>query len=361
MNIGPHDSPLSIQDVRTATTEYLRDYIASKKALASSVSPHYGALWSAIETLAITGGKRFRPYMVSLGYGAFAPQTSTAAWLPAAAATELLHIALLVHDDIIDRDTIRYGIRNISGQQDDAYKPYVTDDTERRHFADSAAMLAGDLLIAGAYELLYKTPAQPEVLAKAAAHLHEAIFRVGGGELLDTESAFRHDTPLDPLLVAREKTSYYSFCAPLCIGGELGGADARAIETLHSFGLTLGEAFQLQDDLLGMFGDADTSGKSTDGDLREGKYTYLVQQFYALANAQQQAAFAAAFGKANAPVASQAIAKAALVESGAQQAVQTKIAELETTASALLDNLALQPAYHQAFVELIYTCTRRNA
>ncbi len=351
---------LDIDDVRTLVTQELKEYIGTKKLAANTIAPAYATLWRSIENLAIAGGKRFRSYMVYLAYSAYPGRADESTWKHAASAVELLHLALLVHDDIIDRDYIRYGIRNVSGQQYDAYAPHIADNIERQHFADSAAILAGDLLIAGAYDLLSRTTASRSKITSAQMLLDEAIFRVAGGELIDTESAFMEPRE-SPLLIAQEKTASYSFCGPLAIGATLAGASQEAIEHLQKFGLSLGIAFQLQDDLLGMFGDEAELGKSAVSDLREGKYTYLVEQFHTVADESQQKIFANAFGVSTATPAEQGAAKSALIESGARSIVEEKIHELEQAARATMEDLRLEAQVKAAFDTFITKCTKRSS
>lgn len=345
--------------VRAQVTTEIEAYLSSKKKAAALISPQYEALWESIATLASAGGKRLRGYMVYLAYITAHPGNKSETWIHAAAAVELLHLALLIHDDIIDRDLIRYGVQNVSGQQLTHYEPLLNDNSEARHFADSAAILAGDLLIGGAFELLNAVTCSTEARAAMQTYMHEALFRVAGGELLDTETAFVTPSP-SALQIAEEKTASYSFSSPLLIGASLGGADKQAQATLRKFGTALGIAYQLQDDLLGMFGDESITGKSTDGDLREGKRTYLVEQFFTRANNAEKEAFTRAFGTQHASYDEQLAAKQALIDSGARQAVENKIAALVGEAEAAVEALNYSEEASAAYYALIELCVKRD-
>jgi geranylgeranyl diphosphate synthase type II len=279
--------------------------------------------------------------------------------LPAALAQELLHIAVLAHDDIIDRDHIRYGVKNINGQYDEKYKIYISDSGERLHFANSAAILAGDLLIAEAFSAIGRCQVDAALIAKAQTLLSETIFRVVGGELLDTESAFRTDRKTNSLMIAEQKTASYSLVSPLVMGAILAGASPDAIRGLADFGLALGIAYQLQDDLLGVFGDEAVTGKSTSGDIIEGKYTYLIEQFFRLADQNQKEQFGAVFKNQTTSPAEIAAAKELLIVSGAQSAVSAAIANYAETAKTKLDELSMNNETRAAFTALIDMCTVR--
>ncbi len=152
------------------------------------VHPHYARLWNSIATLFDAGGKRLRPFMTLLTYQALQRQACHR-YLPAAVAQELLHQAMLIHDDIIDRDTIRYHVKNVSGQYRDIYK----DIKDKAHFADSSALLAGDLLLSEAHIQVSLASVDADIQAKSQEVLSQAVFHVVGGELLDTEASFLSD------------------------------------------------------------------------------------------------------------------------------------------------------------------------
>lgn len=263
---------------------------------ARNIDPHYEQLWKSIHALSQAGGKRMRPQIALLTYRALSDQPYERI-LPAASSLELLHLSMLIHDDIIDRDYIRYGVDNVSGQYNILYKDLVEDDAERRHFSDSAALLAGDLLIAGGHELIASADLTAEELRVASSIYTRAIFTVAGGELLDTESAFR---PLDSIrseTISRFKTADYSFITPLMLGAKLAGASDEVTAALTQYGEYVGVGFQVIDDLLGVFGDEAVTGKSSSNDIAEGKHTYIIEQFYAAANDEQRQEFDALFGK----------------------------------------------------------------
>jgi geranylgeranyl pyrophosphate synthase len=350
--LAPAESKVMIDDFLTPLLRQLTED-------ARRISPHYETLWQDIQNLYAAGGKRLRSYMTLLTYEAFS-HTSAEAILPAAAAQELLHIAMLIHDDIIDRDTIRYGVKNVVRQYLDHYEELIENEVDRLHYANSAAILAGDLLLSQSYILVAETKVDPAIILKTQQLLAKAVFNVSGGELLDTEATFRGADSADPLVIAQQKTASYSFVTPLLIGATLAEINPIQRTILEQLGEQLGIAYQLRDDILGVFGDMKTTGKSVDGDIKEGKRTFLIEKFLALASDMQRREFTTLFGKQDASDTSIARAKTLLVESGAKTAVEELIESYRDHCVALLDSLAIDQSHRDAFRQLIDTCVKRE-
>lgn len=350
---------VTIAGTKQKIDAFLSTLFAERISQAQAISPDYVRLWESMSRLMQAGGKRLRPYLTLLGYGMIERDRDYSAILPAAAAQEMLHMAMLIHDDIIDRDEVRYGVKNITGQYNQHYMQYVHDPNERLHFSHSAAIIAGDLLIAEAYSLIQQCTIEPSYIAKAQAVLSNAIFNVVGGELLDTESAFMPFENVDALAIARHKTASYSFVSPLIMGAQLADAPADTITKLESFGMALGVAYQLQDDILGIFGDAAVTGKSTSSDITEGKHTHLVEQFHRLANPDQIEQFNAVFKNTNASEADLQQARELLTDSGAVDAIRTTITQFADKAQAELDQITMNDHSRAAFTKLIQLATAR--
>lgn len=268
---------------------YLDTLLKERSQQAAAVGERYALLWNAI-TNAASHGKRLRPYLVMAGYGSFHE-----AVVPIAAAQELVHTAMLIHDDIIDQDTIRHGEKNVSGSYVDAYSSWLPT-SDIRHYADSAAILAGDALLSEAYHAVATSDFSADHIRALQQRLHQSVFEVIGGELLDVEAAFVQDTEFDPMAIYRYKTASYSFIGPLLSGAICADASSDVIDKLSTFGLNAGIAFQLQDDLLGLFGDESVTGKSTTSDLQEAKATYLITAHKARMDTAMSERFAAHFG-----------------------------------------------------------------
>jgi geranylgeranyl pyrophosphate synthase len=342
-----------------ATNAVLDEFFAANIADAQAISSHYGLLWRELQRLLQAGGKRLRPRMLLLSYTAYGGQDFAAVG-PLAAATELLHLSMLIHDDIIDRDTVRYGAKNISGRYLEHYKPLLKQPAERRHFADSAALLAGDALLAGAYQLISSASLKPDVKASATKIFSRSIFEIIGGELADTEATFRGEDKVMPLDIARYKTASYTVISPLVLGAAAAGAPAIELTRLQNFGEKLGVAFQLRDDILGLFGDSAATGKSTTSDLREGKQTYLVELFLSRAGRAERQTFDEYFGKPDINDQHADKVRDVLVSSGALSDTEIKIAELHRQALKILSSLHLSPEYQTKFRDISDKAVRRD-
>jgi geranylgeranyl diphosphate synthase, type II len=251
-------------------------FFSLAKNRAAAFGPSYVELWEAIEESA-TGGKRFRPRMVMAAYQALGGTDHEAATY-VGAAFELLHTALIVHDDVIDHDFIRRGVPNISGRYRDRALAEGNTELEAEHRGISTAVIAGDLALFNAYRLIDRSGVGDDVRHRLIEVMDEALFASAAGELIDVDFAHSAEIPRvdDILTMERYKTAVYSFECPLEAGAILAGASEEVVATLGDFGREIGIAYQIVDDVLGVFGREAETGKSTLGDLREGKRTVMI-------------------------------------------------------------------------------------
>lgn len=344
---------------RALITDYLDAYFSRKIVAAREIHPRYESLWREIERVS-GSGKRLRPLMVIMAYEAFGGVDVSRA-IPAAAACELLHVAMLVHDDIIDRDRLRHGQPTIQAAYETRYAGEVADPAVRDHNALGAAILGGDLLLSDARAMMTRADASAEALAHAGRVFDQAVFEVAGGELLDVESAGAPRGSVDALSVMTHKTASYSFVGPLLIGAVLAEASAANQKVLRSFALNLGIAFQLTDDILGVFGNTDETGKPNDGDIHEGKATYLIERFYGLAPAGDVARFEALYGNPKTSAAGCADVRRLLEGSGALRSTERQVATYTARANADLARLPLSAESRAAFETLVRLSTDRTS
>ena len=254
----------------------LDEFFALAKERAAQVGSHYVDLWQVLERNS-AGGKRFRPRMVLTAYESLGGTDRDAA-ARVGAAFELLHTALIVHDDVIDRDFSRRGIPNVSGSYRDTATTAGIPTPAAEHRGTSAAVIAGDLALTGASRMLLAVECEQGLRTRLLDILDEAVFASAGGEMVDVEFSLSPELPtVDEILdMERAKTAVYSFEAPLQAGAVLAGASDDIVAVLGEFGREVGTAYQVVDDLLGVFGAEADTGKTTLGDLREGKRTVLV-------------------------------------------------------------------------------------
>jgi geranylgeranyl diphosphate synthase type II len=319
----------------------LERFFRQAKTRAERIGASYLGLWTALES-STRGGKRFRPRLVLAAYAGFGGRDPSAA-AHLAAAFELLHTALIVHDDVIDRDFTRRGGPNVSGRyRDDATTAGIPVPTAE-HRGMSTAIIAGDLALFHSYRLLDRSGLADDLREALLQILDDALFASAAGELIDVDFSIARDVPSveDVVEMERLKTAVYTFEAPLQAGAVLAGADAAHLPVLAQFGRRLGIAYQAMDDLLGVFGNEQETGKSTLGDLREGKRTLPIA-FAATTDAWP--GIAASIGKPDLTDGEADQVRALLLSCGAEAFTRRLAAEHAAAALRLLDRLPVEVA-----------------
>jgi geranylgeranyl diphosphate synthase type II len=226
---------------------------------------------------AVVGGKRFRPWLVGLAHdscGGSRPEAVEAV----GAGVELLHTAFVVHDDVIDGDRTRRGRPSVPEGFRVAARGRDVPEGRAELYGLAGAVLTGDLALAAAIRAVATAPVSAPVVHRLLDLVDQALAVTAAGELADVRLATHpgHPTLVDVLSMEERKTAVYSFALPMQLGAVLADAADDVVEALGEVGRHLGLAFQLQDDLLGVFGDPADTGKSTLSDLREGKCTALI-------------------------------------------------------------------------------------
>lgn len=253
----------------------LEKYFQGHEGRARKHSQAFGDLWARMAQ-ATVGGKWMRPRLVYLTYSAFGGGDRQAC-ADLAAAFEVLHAALLVHDDVIDRDFIRRGSPTIGASYRDVAATMGQNSADADHAGYSAAIIAGDLLLTGSLRLATSSALAHPQGASILEAMHEAIFAAAAGELDDllfSLGGWNAQMP-EVLNMERLKTAVYSFEMPLRAGALLAGESVDTADALAAVGRDIGIAYQIIDDVLGTFGESVETGKSVDSDLREGKRTIL--------------------------------------------------------------------------------------
>lgn len=321
----------------------------------------------------LSGGKRFRAQFATLGYRSVHPLEVTgsinaefSAVLDAACALELFHAAALIHDDVIDRSDTRRGRpaahRLFSSQHDDQGWRGSAD-----HFGLAAAILLGDLLQSWSDELMQRACDaidDRKAARSARAHFNRMRSEVAVGQYLDVleeqQSGFApHEEQLErSTRVLIYKSAKYSVEAPLLIGAALAGATEAQEDALSDFGLPVGVAFQLRDDLLGVFGDAALTGKPSGDDLIEGKRTVLVTLARENLPGTQRRIFDDLLGN-DLDSEQVAILQRTIRESGAVERVEDMISRNVARATAALAQATLEPESSDALITLAERATQR--
>jgi geranylgeranyl diphosphate synthase type I len=228
-------------------------------------------------------------------------------------------------------------------------------------FGTAAAILLGDLCLAWSDELLHTAGLAPATLARARPVFDEMRTEVTIGQYLDVHAQATRDTTVERAIkVARFKSAKYTVERPLLLGAALAGAAPVVAAAYSGFGLPLGEAFQLRDDVLGLFGDPAVTGKPAGDDLREGKRTYLVAAAFEAAGPAARAVLAARLGDPDLDRAGVDALREIITDSGALACTERRIAELTGAALAELASVPLDPVGAGALRDLAAAATTRT-
>jgi geranylgeranyl diphosphate synthase type I len=296
-------------------------------------------LIDGVGQLVLQGGKRLRPALVYYTYRACGGP-SDAEVLPLSLAVELLHTYLLIHDDIMDHAEVRRGqpAAHVRFRHAHEARGFHGDSQD---FGNSVAILLGDLAHTWAVELFTGVQLDSGHRSRELTRCFSAMSEeVIGGQYLELLVAQRREAREQELLrVLRLKSGCYTAERPIQLGALLAGAEESAIDGLSRYGTAVGEAFQLQDDLLGMFGDAGTVGKPVGEDLREGKFTFLIHHAFSAATPEQRRVLEAALGNPDLTAAEVAAAQQILEGTGAHRRVTEMVAERLRDARAALDGV----------------------
>ncbi len=348
---------------RRRLSEALDEWIDAKRREADAAGQgEMAELIDGVASLAVEGGKRLRPalvYHTFLACGGGEPEKA----VPLSLSTELLHTYLLIHDDIMDHADLRRGHPTAHVRFDRLHRDRGLHG-DPAEFGRSVAILLGDLAYGWAVELALAVAAENERGAQIGRCFAEMCQEVIGGQYLEILIAQRRQgTEAELEQVLRFKSGRYTTERPILLGALLAGAPALLAASLRRYGAAIGEAFQLQDDLLGTFGDSDAIGKAIDSDLREGKYTFLVYHALASATADDRRTIEGALGNPDLTDGEFREAVAALERSGARDRVRLMIEERLDAAQSALAEAAddLQPEGRLFFAGLIdYLRERRQ-
>ena len=308
---------------------------------------------------AADGGKRLRGALVRWSYvahGGEHPDDVNGA----AVAVELVHLSALVHDDVIDRSDLRRGRPSVHARAA-GHHPNPGSDAAHEH-GRAVAVLLGDALLAAATRPLMACRVTPEARAASVEAFVRLQVEVMAGQFLDVDAASRRTADTDRALrIATLKSGRYSVARPLELGALLAGVHPRATRALIAVGDALGVAFQLRDDLLGVFGDPAVTGKPAGADLVEGKRTLLVAETLERLSGAARDAFDAALGTAELDDAAVARLKDAITASGAQAAVAARIDASVEHAAQGISALPIPADARDALHELARWMTTRHS
>ncbi len=293
------------------------------------------------------GGKRLRGAFTCYGY-LLHGGSDRAEIIKAAVAVEIIHAYLLIHDDVMDQDAMRRGAKTLHQIYSENFeilsagnnkKSLQGDRTAKAmHFGESVAVCVGDVYSSIANDILLKSNFPAEKLLKAMQKLHEKLIDVGYGQTLDILQEIKaNSTEAEILHILLLKTGEYTYEMPLQIGALLAGANQADLDQLTKYAHPAGIAFQIQDDILGIYGDPETTGKSASSDLKQGKQSLPIFKAFELASASDREFLLSIVGNHAASEADFARAREIIANCGALDYCKQKALDLVNVAKEALN------------------------
>ncbi|WP_018763541.1 polyprenyl synthetase family protein [Arthrobacter sp. 135MFCol5.1] len=324
----------------------LTGFLTKRQSIMSGISPDIEPIMGSISNL-VTGGKRLRALMCYWGWRGAGGEAGASQVVTAGAALELFQAAALIHDDIIDRSDTRRGGPSVHRRFSQLHTAQGWAlDGER--FGQAAAILAGDLCLSFSEEAFTDIGERAASGSRARLIFNLMRAEVMAGQYLDILEEVagpvrdRAGAVGRAQSIIRFKSAKYSTEHPLALGGALAGASNELLRGYSAFALPLGEAFQLRDDVLGVFGDPLTTGKPAGDDLREGKRTVLVALALDQASPAESAFIDASLGSPDLSEADILDIRRIIEDSGALQATEVLIGEFGAAAFDALEELELE-------------------
>jgi geranylgeranyl diphosphate synthase type I len=350
--------PVDRADLRARVEKALAGFLARQRSLLTEVDPALRPVADAVDAFVLGGGKRLRPAFAYWGYRGAGGEDRDEV-VSALAALEFVQASALIHDDVMDASDTRRGVPAV-------HRHFASMHTDRHWsgdpdaFGTASAILLGDLCLVWSDELLHTSGLTTDELGRARPVFDLMRTEVTAGQYLDVLTQATGDTSVHRAsTVARYKSAKYTVERPLLLGGAIAGASEELREAYSAYGLPLGEAFQLRDDILGVFGDPDRTGKPAGDDLREGKRTFLVAAALETAEPADAALLRRDLGRAELDDDGVTGLRRVITASGALDRTERRIESLAAAALAALARARLDPEPAQVLTELADAATHR--
>ena len=337
-------APASLAAIADRVEQRLITLIELESARWAQLDPELARPYRALADLTLAGGKRLRPAFCTWAFVAAGGDADDPAVVGAGAAFEMLHAFALFHDDVMDGSSTRRGQRTVHLEYERRHHNELWRG-EGRRFGEGVAILVGDL--AFVYADLLMTGAPPPAISL----WHELRIELNIGQYLDMMGTASGDVPYEGAMrIARLKSGKYTVERPMHLGAALANR-LDLIEPFSAYALPLGDAFQLRDDVLGVFGDEESTGKPVGDDLREGKPTPMLAIAMERANEHQRHVLDR-IGCRDLSVDEVGAIQRVLIETGALDAIEDTIAANTIAAIEHIEMVDIAPDAQQAFVEL---------
>ncbi len=331
-----------IETIKQNVNLHLAQFVdkAKREYKLDEINPY---LYKCIKDFCLRDGKRIRPILLILSYKGYSPKTKrvSSSLYSASTSIEMLHNFMLIHDDIIDKSDLRRGKPTMHKMLGKIIK---TDSPDT--LGCDLAIVAGDLIYALAIDSFLSIKEESSRKQKALKYFTQTVTFTAMGEFIDTLDGLKQVKDIkekDVLLNYSLKTARYTFENPLVIGAILAGADNKEIKKLEKIGLLIGQAFQIQDDIIGMFDTEKNIGKSLLSDLSELKKTMLVCHAYENLSAPQRKKFLNIFNKEKKSLEDLEDVKEIFLNAGSLEYCLRQVQQRVEKSTKLLDNLKMRP------------------
>ncbi|TRZ95526.1 polyprenyl synthetase family protein [bacterium] len=321
----------------------------SLKSFARSIDKRYGLqvispiVPKNIAEFILRPGKRIRPILFVIGYLGFSKKPAAGLYT-SALSFELLHDFMLVHDDIIDKSDLRRGRPSMHAM----LKKYIAHDQRVKFNGQDLAIVIGDVIYAISIDAMLKIRENYQRKEKALKQLIRATIYTGSGEFIELLCGGKKLNATTKEVIYKiydYKTAYYTFSCPLSTGAILAGASPKEINTISRYGIYLGRAFQIKDDILGMFSQEQETGKSTLSDLQEAKKTLLIWYAYNHSARKLKAEIQRIYNKRIVNISDLKIMRRLIISSGALEFARKEITVLANKASGLIKSSRMKKTY----------------
>jgi len=348
-----------INGIRSEINQALADFVTNQGKYLRTIGPELDPVALALEKFLLESGKRLRPLFAYVGLVG-AGVLPTKELISAAASLELVHVCALIHDDVMDASDTRRGAPSIHKSFEKMHqdKKLVGSGSQ---FGIASAILIGDLALIWSAQMLHNSKLPTEKLISALPVYDEMRVELMAGQFLDVyEQSLGTQSVERSMKVARYKSGKYTIERPLHFGAALAQAPKDLISTYSKYGIPLGEAFQLRDDLLGVFGDPSQTGKPSGDDLREGKRTALIAIALQKANTSQQKIITDNLGDPGLTPSMISDLQQVITETGATSHIELMIEELTNTSLTALNHDGISPDGKKLLTELAILATNRK-
>jgi len=316
---------------------------------------------NSLTSFLLEGGKRLRPLFAYAGFIAAGGSVEKST-LRAIASLELLQACALIHDDLMDASDMRRGKPSIHRHFESIH---VQDQLEgfAPQYGLSAAVLLGDLALVWSDQMLNSAGLTADQFTRTIPYYNEMRVELMAGQFLDIHEQTQKSSSFDrSMKIARYKSGKYTIERPLHLGAAMADSmNHKRISALSEYGLPLGEAFQLRDDLLGVYGDASVTGKPAGDDLREGKKTVLIALSRETQTASQSQTFEKYFGQPDLNSEGITALQQIILDSGAKDKLEKLIEELTEKSIAAIASPDFSVEGQQLFTELAHIATKRSS